>query len=204
MSKPTQRLPDIGNSGRVKPGIPQIVLASTLTGLAYTILVVIGAERPESLLGRIIQTWVAFTRHLVDVALFLAPAPNFSPNSALEEKIADYRHLLVVCTLIMVWSVLSSRAYWPHWAECLEARLGAGHGQRRSATFFLIFAYRTTILGIIAVAFLMLFGEPRGERAVTFLYAGSWSFFRAPVLTAVACGLACRAAALWHCLTHER
>ena len=204
MVKPTERLPDTRNSGRPQLGIFQIVLASTLSGLAYTILVVIAAERPDSLLGSIMQTWIAFTRRLVDIALLLTPSRDFSANPALEERIADYRHLLAACALITIWSVALSRVCWPHWAELLRARLGAENASRRPTRFILEFAYRTTLLGIIAVMFLMLFGEPRWEQATTFLYARDWPFLRAPALAAIACGLACRAAALRRCLTHTR
>jgi hypothetical protein len=203
MSKPARRVPDIGSSGRAQPGIRQVVLVNALAGLAYTVLVIFAAERPESFLGAIIQRWVAFTGRLVDLALLFAPSPDPSANSVLEVRIADYRHLLVACALITIWSVLSSRMYWPHWARHLSARLGAEPGVRRPANFLLVSAYRTTILGIIAVALVMLFGEPRGERATTFLYTSDWFFLRAPALTTIACVFACRAAALWHCLMHE-
>ena len=57
---------------------------------------------------------------------------------------------------------------------------------------------------IVAVAFLMLFGEPKGARATALLYASDWAFLRAPILGAIACCLCCHAGALRHCLMHRQ
>ena len=186
----------MAGSGRDQPGIPDVVGASALSGLAYTALIIAAAQRPEDLLGKIVQTWVAFTERFVELALFLAPSPNTSADPVLLDRITAYRHLVVACSLIAVWIVLSTRTYWPYWAERLRARLGVGTNSAPRARARV--AYRTTVLGIVAVAFLMLFGEPKGARATTLLYASDWAFLRAPILGAVR--VAC-AAMLAHCGT---
>jgi len=193
----------MGNCGRDQPEIFHVVSASALSGLAYTAVILAAAQRPESLLGSCVRTWVAFTGRLVEVVLFLAPPPNASTDSALLEKIAAYRHLLVACSLIAIWAVFSSRPYWPRWAERLREKLGGTSGHRRPAKLVLVASYRTTILGIVAVALLMLFGEPRSGGATTFLYATDLTLLRAPLFAAVACGLGCRAGALWYWLRHD-
>lgn len=194
----------MAGSGRDQPGIPHVVGASALSGLAYTALIIAAAQRPEDLLGKIVQTWVAFTERFVELALFLAPSPNTSADPVLVDRITAYRHLVVACSLIAVWIVLSTRTYWPYWAERLRARLGVANELSRPAKLVLVSAYRTTVLGIVAVAFLMLFGEPKGARATTLLYASDWAFLRAPILGAVACCLCCHAGALRHCLMHRQ
>lgn len=193
----------MGRSGRDQPERSHVVAASALSGLAYTLLIIAATKRPESLLGKIMQTWIAFTERLVDVALFLRPSPYASPDALLLGNIAAYRHLVVACSLLTIWTVLLSRTYWPHWAERLKTRLGAANGPGRPAKHVLVSAYRRTILGIIAVALLMLFDEPNGARGTTVLYTSEWAFLRAPVLGAVACSLCCQAGALRHCLMHS-
>ena len=194
----------MAGSGRDQPGIPHVVGASALSGLAYTALIIAAAQRPEDLLGKIVQTWVAFTERFVELALFLAPSPNTSADPVLVDRITAYRHLVVACSLIAVWIVLSTRTYWPYWAERLRARLGVANELSRPAKLVLVSAYRTTVLGIVAVAFLMLFGEPKGARATALLYASDWAFLRAPILGAIACCLCCHAGALRHCLMHRQ
>jgi hypothetical protein len=192
----------MAGSGRNQPGIAHVVGASALFGLAYTALIVAAAQRPENLLGKFVQTWVAFMGRFVELALFLAPPPDASANPVLLDRITAYRHLVVACSLIAAWTVLSTRTYWPHWAERLRARLGVANELSRPAKLVFVSAYRTTMLGIIAVGFLMLFGEPSGPRATTILYATDWALLRAPILGAAACCLCCHAGALRHCLTH--
>jgi hypothetical protein len=192
----------MAGSGRDQPGIPQVVGASALFGLAYTALIIAAAQRPDDLLGRIVQTWVAFTERFVELALFLVPSPNTSADPVLLDRIIAYRHLLVACSLIAVGIVLSTRTYWPYWAERLRARLGVANQLSLTTKVVLVSAYRTTVLGIVAVALLMLFGEPKGERATTLLYTSDWAFLRAPILGAVGCCLCCHAGALRHCLMH--
>jgi hypothetical protein len=191
-------------SRRDQPGIPHVVGASALSGLAYTALIIAAAQRPDGPFGKIVQTWVAFTERFVELALFLAPSPNTSADPVLLDRITAYRHLIVACSLIAVGIVLSTRTHWPYWAERLRARLGVANKLSRPAELVLVSAYRTTILGIIAVALLMLFGEPKGARATTLLYATDWAFLRAPILGAVACCLCCHAGALRHCLMHRQ
>ena len=81
----------MGGSGREQPGIPHVVGASALCGLAYTVLMVAAAQRPENLPGKIMQTWVAFTARFVELALFLTPSPNAFADPVLLDRITAYR-----------------------------------------------------------------------------------------------------------------
>ncbi len=192
----------MGGSERDQLEMSHVVAASAFSGLAYTVLIIAAAKLPESLLGKMMQTWIAFTERLVEVALFLTPSPYASADPMLLGRITAYRHLVVACSLITIWIVLSSRTYWPHWAQRLRARVGVANGPGRPAQRVLVSAYRKTILGIVAVAFLMLFDEPNGASGTTILHTSDWALLRAPVLGAVACSLCCHAGALRHCLMH--
>jgi len=52
------------------------------------------------------------------------------------------------------------------------------------------------LLGLVAVVFLLLFWESRVPILAEYLFTASWTYVRAPLLTAIAYTFACHAAAL--------
>jgi hypothetical protein len=203
MSKPTLRVLGPGNARAAQISIGRVVLRNTLASVCYTVVVLIAAEGPASIVGRAIQTWIAFTAHLADAALFVAPSPSISAASSQQASAAEYRHLLFACGVMAIWSVAASRVHRPVWARVLRARLGIDKVAGRGARSILVFAYRTTMLGVVAVVLLMLFGEPH-LHAASLPYVRDLALLMAPALAAIACGLGCRAVALRYALTEQQ
>jgi hypothetical protein len=200
MSKPVVRHREIVRSGREPPVISQFVFADLAIGCAYTLLTIAAVERPNDTLGSLMRQWIEFNAGAVQAILFFLPEPQSTTSFGLADRIASYRHALVACTLFMVTSVLASRRHWPQWANQFVIRLRATGMPTDRVPDAALLGYRTMIIGIVAVMFLLLFAEPRGDGAMGFLYGNSGSFFRAPALTAIAGAFACHAAALRSCL----
>ena len=195
LSRPSQnrRLHD---REQYSPSILQVVLMNTALSTAYTVLTIARIERPNSLLGNLMQSWLDLSENLFSTFFFFMPEPASLTNPRLASRVSEYRHALLMCVFLTLWSVLASRPHWPLWSDQLKRKLNSVRGTARGSSEFLGHAYRMMVIGLVAVAALMLVGEPRSEAAVAILYGNSWTFLRAPVLTAVACALACHAAAL--------
>jgi hypothetical protein len=173
-----------------------VVLVNTALCTAYTVFTIAALERPDSLLGNLMQSWFDLSEDLFSTFFFFMQEPASLTNPRLASRISEYRHALLVCVFLTLWSVLASRPHWPVWANQLKRKLDTVRAPRRDSSEFFGHAYRMMIIGLVAVAALMLIGEPRSEAAIAILYGNSWTFLRAPILTAVACALACHAAAL--------
>lgn len=202
MSKPPPLTPSTRHSRR-SPGIAHIVLVNFLISVLYTALTVASIERPDGVIGTAMRTWRDLTRGLFDALLFFLPSPTSATDPGLALRVSGYRHVMVVCMFLTLWSVFASRPYWPHWAEQLKKRVRSVPTALPPTRAFFVHAYRRVIVGSAAAAMLLLFGEPRNDTAVAFLYGNSWTFFRAPLLSTIACALACHAAALRSCVPDD-
>jgi hypothetical protein len=178
------------------PSIRFVALVDLAVGCTYTLLVVMSLAWTDSWLGLAVGRWLRFTDGGVAALLFFLPDPKSSVRSDLILNVTAYRHVLVVCALIAIACTWASRHRWPAEGWRLARILQLSGTPAHNFPDNLRTAYRTAIIGLVAITYLLLLAEPRGDTAALFLYGNFLAFFRAPILLAAICYLACHAVAL--------
>ena len=189
-----RRYTNFGRGGR--PSIRQVAMADLAVGCAYTLLVIASQDWPQSRLGIVLCHWLRFTARGVATLLFFLPKPMRPLSEDLITRVELYRHVVVVCALICAACILASRSQWAVWRRDFSRRTQLLHlsfDRRRERA---VAGYRAAMIGIVAICYLLLLGEPRSPSAFEFLYGNWMLFFRAPLQCAVICYLACHAVAL--------
>ena len=197
MRKPVMRCWNaLRSRGGDPPTIADIALADLVIGCAYTLLVLVSLLWRDSWLGLAMDRWMQFTHGAVESALFFLPDPRSSQAPDMVSRILAYRHLMVSCAIVTFACTTITRRYWPAWSRSFFARLRSTGTPAPRYTDVILIAYHRAVIGMAGVIFLLLLAEPRSENAAQFLYGNSWAFFRAPLLLALICFLACHAAML--------
>ena len=178
------------------PRIADIAFADLVIGCAYTLLMLVSLAWHDSWLGLAMERWVQFTDGAVEGVLFFLPDPRSSQSPDLVSKVLAYRHLTVACAIVTIACVMITRRYWPAWSRSFFAGLRSSDTPAPRYTDIILTAHHRAVIGVLAAIFLLLLAEPRSEVSAQLLYGNSWVFFRAPLLLALICFLACHAAML--------
>jgi hypothetical protein len=178
------------------PTIGDTVFFEFMLASAYALLIILGKEHSETLLAGVVESWIDLTAPAVHVLFALVPVPDGLREGALSDTIWVYRHILVACFLIACGGFVRSHRHWRYWGDRLRGPLFAAIAGPRRRRRFALFGYRRMLLGLVAVMFLALFVEAQLPVVADYLFGASWTYIRAPLLTAAAYSFACHAAAL--------
>lgn len=184
--------------------IGDAVLSEFIVSSAYAFLVIMATEQPETLLGEAIFGWIGLTAPIVRIIFAIVPIPEGLNGVPPFEAIGVYRHILAACLLIAYACFVRSRRHWRYWGERISSTLFVAGGQAGSRRRVALFGYRRMLLGLVAAVFLLLFWENRVPALVDYIFAASWTYVRAPLLTTIAYTFACYAVALRFSLIRPR
>jgi hypothetical protein len=129
----------------------------------------------------------------VQVLFALVPTPDKPVPGPLIEAIEDYRHILAACLLISCGCFVYSRRHWCDRGEGFRDTMCVPASRPGSRRRVAIFGYRRMLLGLLAITFLMLFGESHVPALASYLFTERWTYTRAPLLTTIAFAFACHA-----------
>ena len=196
MWKPVVRCLDAFRSRSGPPSIAHFAIADLAIGCAYTFIVLLSLLGHEGWPGQAMRRWLQVTDGAITALLFFLPAAGSPPPSDELSGVLVYRHLLVACAISTFACVWISRRHWPAWTNRFLVRLSPAGTPASRRSDQVLTAHRIVVLGIAAAVLLLLFAEPRSAGAVNLLHGNGWALFRAPILLAVVCFLACHAAML--------
>ena len=183
-------------TGSGPPGISVFALMDLILGCAYTLLTITSLQRQGGVVASVMSHWVRFMDAGVEATLFFSPAPRMIADPDFVTAVMVYRHALVGSIVLTIACLSASQSYWPMWSRNYWIRLGASGVAAHKLREVILVAYRVELIGIAGMLFLLLFCEPQDKWAVDFIYGNGWAFFRAPLLLALICGLACHAVML--------
>ena len=135
--------------------IYNVILIEVLMSFAYTLFIIVLGAQPEGLIGGAIRWWIQETTELWPF-LLLVPAPDGSDGSPSADQVGVYRHVLAASIAIALTILLLSRRHWRYWAVCTNANLTQVLGGRWAARHAALVGYRRTVLGLVAMALLVL------------------------------------------------
>lgn len=147
------------------------------TGYAAAILAFSGES--ASLLGSLLNEWIAFADPFVRTVIFFLPEPT--KLTVTPSPVAIYQHILVSSLLIAATWIGASRPSWDSWAKevyspaCQPTLL-------ESQRTLLQYTHHVMILGLLSAILLLLFLGTDSRAAGSWLVTEKWTYFRAPLL----------------------
>jgi hypothetical protein len=176
--------------------IAQVAFADCAVGCAYTMLMIAALTYRETIWGAAMVHWIQTMDRGVEALLFFLPDPKLLAPSDLVDRVVAYRNTLVACAIISLACFLHSRRHWRAWTRDINLKMRTAGISPAARPEYILTAYRTAIIGVVATAFLLLLGEPRDDRVIDVLYGNDWTFFRAPLLLTLGGFFASHAAVL--------
>ena len=164
----------------------------------YTLAVVAAARHPDGLVGQWVNRWIMATDRILGLLLGGPLQPGVSV--LMPEGTAAFRHVLLVCIVVVATAFAVTRRHRACWADALADRLGS---PLRRSERNLLAGYRVAVLGMAASGLLVILGGTRLSDAGWNLYTPNWTFFRAPVLTSIGYWFACHAEAFHYLLSRS-
>ena len=158
---------------RDEPTIEEAVFFELALTSSYALLISMGVQQPDTLLGQVVEGWIDLTASAVRVALVLVPAPSDLSENAAREGIATYRHILSACLLIACACFMHTRQTWSRWAERMTSTVLAATAGADSRRCLVLYCYRRMIVGFFAVVLLMLFGEHQIPAVANYFFTAS-------------------------------
>jgi hypothetical protein len=179
------KLSNFASSPRV-PSIAETVALQASITFAYTLLIVIGANHPDSAVGQLMGQWIADADNIRRLLFSKLPGP--SSAALFPIGLAVYRNILAVCLGLAGASFLLTRRYWSTWAYLIEMRFETSRSQSGVADRVMLVGHRLAVLGLLATAlFLSNFAEAGWP------YAQTWTLLSTPILVALGYWFACNA-----------
>ena len=168
----------------------------------YLLLVAIATKQPDSMLGTLVSGWISLSAPIVRFLFVVVPISNEISGTEAFAGLTLYQHILAVNILIACCCFVLSRRYWRSWNGRIEDALSKRAIRPSIARYIAFVGYHQLVLGLLAIFFVILFGEHQVPTLASYLFTPGWTYLRAPVLTAVAYLFACYAAALRPSLIH--
>jgi len=182
--------------------IREAVLVEFILSSCYLLFVAIATRQSDSILGTFVAGWISLSSPMVRFLFAIVPISNELSGTEAVAGLALYQHILAVNILIACSCFALSRRHWRSWNAGIEDALSKGARSPSIARYIAYVGYHQLILGLLAIFFVMLFGEHQVPTLAGYLFTPGWTYLRAPILTAVAYLFACYAAALRPSLIH--
>ena len=179
-----------------RPTIADSTLFQFISSSAYAVLVATGAGQTHTLSGQAVSGWIDLTAPVVRIIFAVVPIPDGLNGAAALRGLGVYRHILAACLLIACVCFIRSCGYWHYWGERLASALSSTVRPAGSRRLIALLGYRHMLLGLAAAVFLLLLGENQVPALADYLFAASWTYVRAPLLSAIVYTFACHAVAL--------
>lgn len=182
------------------PSAGDVVALGAVFNLTYSGVVIYALANPEGLLGIAVRKWIEIGRNLLAPVYLLAGSTGcggvkVSPFVA--RAWACDIHLTVINLMVAAALIAASRRYWATWSRQLYDAFGRiglkGDAIQQGADA----GYVTVLCGAIAVLWWLLLQNDLFDSAAHCASLQPWHLFRIPLLTIIAHGFACVAAAFW-------
>lgn len=177
----------------VEPAIVWVGLIDLAGGCAYTLMIVVGLAFRETAFGGLVSSWIEITRDMVPSALSFLPAENSDgPVETVAANVA-YRHAVVACGCWTALLIGQTRHLWSAWSRRFMSKLRGSGIPPHKWSGCIVGAYRSSMLGLCAAGFLLLFAGATSDALNGYLNENAWTLLRAPVLLAICCYFICSA-----------
>jgi hypothetical protein len=178
-----------------EPTIRDAVLGEFAISIGYLLLVAIATSQPDSRLGLLVAGWISLSAPIVRYLFAIVPMSNELSGAEAAAGLALYHHILAVNMLTACGCFLVSRRHWRAWNARIEDALSTPARRPDLVRYRASIGYHQMVLGLLAIFFVMLFGEYQLPTMAGYLFTAGWTYLRAPLLTALAFSFACHAAA---------
>jgi len=179
-----------------RPTIADSTLFQFISSSTYAVLVATDAGQTHTLSGQAVSRWLDLTAPVVRIIFAIVPIPDGINGAAALHGLGVYRHILAACFLIACVCFICSCGYWHYWGKRLAGALSSTVESAGSRHLIVLLGYRHMLLGLAAAVFLLLLGENQVPALADYLFAASWTYVRAPLLTTIVYTFACHAVAL--------
>jgi hypothetical protein len=179
------------------------VVLGAVFNLTYSGIVIYAQASPDGLLGTAVRKWVEIGRTLFAPAYFLAGSAGSAGCGGAKVSPFIARawafdiHIIVINLIVAAMLIAASRRYWPSWSRQLYGALGRLGLEGDAIPLGADAGYVTVLCSVIAVLWWLLLRNDLFDSAAHCAALQPWQLLRVPLLTTIAHGFACVAAAFW-------
>ena len=114
------------------PSIARAAALEFAVTFAYTLLVAIAANDPDSPGGQLLTNWIAGIDALIKWLSMGLPASSGAGGAVTPGGAFIYRHILAVSLAVTAISFVGTRRYWDAWSRSISSRLRPAQSSARN------------------------------------------------------------------------